>query len=238
MLEYAPRRPWVRRRWKRVALVALLMGVAAAGWWWRGEIDYAWQRAAYLRAQQRCLQFQAEPDRIAYEENPILAGQLLASDADYLPHIEKASHDGPRTLALWWPKAARDFPDAFNYTPHLGSKALLFLHERTTPGGRRVLVSMFMYVRAGQQTPLLTYETRISDAATWDAPPTLAGGRGSGVVDNVWNYYSTKPVRIYARPSRPHRRLPLHDRLRAWRATRRDRGTRDGCRTRHAAFLR
>lgn len=57
---------------------------------------------------------------------------------------------------------------------------------------------MSAYVRPGPQTPLFTYETRISDLATWDAPPRLAGGRGYGMVDNVWNYYSTKPVRIYA----------------------------------------
>lgn len=139
-------------------------------------------------------------NRVAYEESPIPAGQLLASDADYLPHIERASHDGPRTLALWWPKVARDFPDAFNYTRHTGPKRSA-LPPRTHDAGGTPRASLHVhlyYVRPEQQTPLLTYETRISDPATWDASPKLVGGRGSGEVDDVWNYFSTHPVRIYA----------------------------------------
>lgn len=196
MLEYAPRRPWVRRRWKRLTLIMLLLAVAMAAWWWRRDIAFAWKRSEYLRAQERCLAFGAEAGRVAYEEDPVHAGQVLASDRDYLG-VKAQGHDGERTLALWWPRAVVEFPDAYRYVRHTGPKALLFLHERTTPKGRRVLVCVTMYVRAGQPLSRLTFDTRVSDPATWGKAPGIAGGL-VGVVDNVWYYYSTKPVRIYA----------------------------------------
>ena len=197
LLDYAPPRPWARRYWKRLTPIVLLLAIAGTGWWWRRDLVHAWRRHAYLRAERRCLAFRPEPDRVAYEEDPARAGQLLAaSGTEYLPHVEQG-HDGPRTLALWWPKVVREFPDAFRHVQHPGRKALLFLHERTTPKGRRVLVCTMVYVRPDSPTPLLTFETRVSDPATWDLPPRVAGG-SLEVLENVWNYYSTKPVRIYA----------------------------------------
>ena len=202
-LGYAPRPAGLRGRWKRAAIaLAVLLPLAAAGWW-RKDIKAYFATAGLLRAQQRCLEFDPGPDRVAYEEDPAKAQALLAQP-EYLP--AKVDAQGSSTAALWWPKAVRDFPDATQFFSAKGNVGLLFLHERTTPGGRRVLVCGMAH-----PDPSLvggrSFGLRAIDPATRRTLPVTAGGQWVAFPE-FRSYVPGRPLRLYA--GRPDPADPSH----------------------------
>jgi hypothetical protein len=202
-LQYAPRRSGVRRRWKRVAIGLALLLPLGAGWWWRNDIKAYFATANLLRAQERCLEFDPGPDRVAYEENPARAQALLAQP-EYLP--AKVDVQGAITAAVWWPRVVREFPDATRFFSGKSNMGLLFLHERVTPGGRKVLVCAMVH-----PDPALTggrsFGLRAVDPATRRRLPETAGGLWT-VFPELDPYVDGRPLRVYA--GRPDPADPSH----------------------------
>jgi hypothetical protein len=210
-LDYAPPQRWLRRRWKRVALVSLLFLITAILWLKRRDIEGAYQRFAMLQTQQRCLQFQPDQGRVAYEEDLAKVNELLDHDRDYVP-VNVGPDDAPHTIALWCPTWIRDYPALRgNYglrgRHYKGPGALLFLHERTTPGGRRVLVCVEAYVRHEQPTTDIGIHVSVIQPGTGDAPPKHIGGH-LGILVYVGDIAPSRPLRIFA--GRPDPADPSH----------------------------
>lgn len=200
-LQYAPRPTWARRRGKRVALAAALCVLAAAGWWWRGDIKSAAVTAKLLYAQRQCMTFDAPDGQVVYDEDPARAQGLLGQP-DY---VSNPLPDG-KTGALWWPKAVRAFPEADRYFSGTPNKGLMFQHERTTPGGRRVLVTAMIWPQAGISSDL-GLGLRAVLPGTWKADPQTCGGLW-GALPEVGDYHAGRKLRVFA--GRPDPADPSH----------------------------
>jgi hypothetical protein len=130
---------------------------------------------------------------VAYEEDPAKAQALLALP-DYLP--AKADAQGTSTAALWWPKEVKGYPEATRYFSGKSNMGLMFLHERTTPKGRRMLVCGMIY----PDPKLLggrSFGVRAVDRATLRQAPDTAGGHWF-VFPNFDNFHPDRPLRVYA----------------------------------------
>ena len=123
-----------------VLLITLVAAALLAGWYAR---VYA-RRAALLRMQQACLDYNPPAETVVYEENPEHAWELLGRGGagEYVP-IPAGGSGGAgappiaghvpsvwREMKRWAMPAGGNGPQA----------AVLFLHERRTPAGQRLLV--------------------------------------------------------------------------------------------------
>jgi hypothetical protein len=192
-LEYASRPGWVRRRWRRATLVILLLGAIIAGGWCRHSITWAVRRGLLLRAQRQCLDFNAQPGRVVYEEDVARASELL-KQPDYRP--TKLGPDGQRIGAAWWPAEIRNYPEA-SLWPNggAGEEALLFLHERKTASGQSVLVSVKAWM--DRRLRRVQFGSRAVSLATWNSDSQTVGGLHGGAFE-ISDYYERTPLRIYA----------------------------------------
>jgi len=131
---YARELPWYRRRrprrWLLTCLLAAL-GVAAGR-----LVPVGWGYARAVYCQQRCLTYAAPPDQVVYEDDPVEAAGLLAIGRDYLPCPMLG--DTP-AAAVHVPPPWAGSP-AWHGPPH--ARAVLYLHERRSPGGNRRLVAI------------------------------------------------------------------------------------------------
>jgi hypothetical protein len=194
-LEYASRQSWMRRRWRRMALMVLLVCALAAGLWYRHDIDWAVRRGWLLQAQRQCLNFNMLPTRVAYEEDAARSVELLSSHGDYRP--AKLDAAGQRVGAMWWPKEVQNYPEASRYfSGQSGDAALLFLHERKTRSGLAVLVCAMAWMDRTGSYPLVRFGVRAVTPATWQTDLQTAGGLGAFPIDVV-RYYERTPLRMY-----------------------------------------
>src|SRR4051812_35258603 len=100
-LPHAP--PRRRRRWpRRVGLVLLLAGIAAAGVW-QGKPLY--RQAQYLAWQRRCLTYTRPADMVVYEEDWTRAGVLLDQPDYGWTYFGPSTHPPPPNVghmpAVW-----------------------------------------------------------------------------------------------------------------------------------------
>src|SRR4051812_9521761 len=133
LLDYAPVAPWHRRRGRRVFVLLLIVGAVVIAW--RPAVGV---HGEFLRGGRVASLFYSgrgdapAAGTVAFEQDPVLAAPLYGGwRFDYgrfdLPYSPMASG------AVRIPEAVRRlFPDRDN--------AVLFLHERATPGGVRRLV--------------------------------------------------------------------------------------------------
>jgi hypothetical protein len=191
-LNYAPRPRTSRKRRVRLAAVLLLCAGAVAAWWWRGDIKAAAATAKLLQAQRRCMTFDAPTGLVAYEEDAARA-QALLGQPHYLP---STLQDGTTTAALWWPTPVQEFPDADRFFVGAPNKALLFLHERTTPGGRRVLVTAMAWPKPGVLGDV-SLGFRAVLPASWNTPPQTAGGLWAAQPE-LGRFHGERRLRILA----------------------------------------
>jgi hypothetical protein len=243
-LEYAPA---VRsRRWVyRAVFASLLLGLCFGGWKWGPT---GWRRAEVLYWQHECLQFSLPPDAVVYEEDPAGVAALLAGNPQYHPYPFKRRSSqhaapSPATAAALgvsdWDKLTAALPGFYSppimqgprgyvfFTPTAlpGSPppvikpAVIFLHERTSPGGHRRLVCVSYGSQddtfSAQFVHGLNCDTFTVAPGTWGRPPAL--------IPNGWGYdilteWPRKPplVRIFAGQADPNDRAHFTIRYQIW----------------------
>jgi hypothetical protein len=96
-------------RGRRVVLIVLLLAAAIGGAWYRNDITWAVRRGLLLRAQKQCMEFEAKPTRVVYEEDATKARELL-TQKDYRPTVLDAA--GQQTGAMYWPGEVQKYPEA------------------------------------------------------------------------------------------------------------------------------
>jgi hypothetical protein len=133
LLEYAPRLPmrW-RKLVRRLALVLVLLAASGAGWRWGPQ---QWRRMQEYRRQRKCMTYTAAPERIVYEEDPKCAENLLSGNLEYR---RGRALNGGAAVAMFVPAWLPADPNASGF-----HEALLFMHERTSPAGKRRLVKVW-----------------------------------------------------------------------------------------------
>ncbi|HET6247653.1 MAG TPA: hypothetical protein VFE47_08155 [Tepidisphaeraceae bacterium] len=144
-LSYAPRPR--RRSRRRVALFSVLIVLAVTAVVTRKWEKAAWQQGVYLYWQHRCMTYTAPADKIVYEDDPVAATRLIATGANYYPPGRLLFNES------WWPTPPRSWrPPALYAAPELDHVSIspieragtLFIHERSTIGGVRKLVVVWI----------------------------------------------------------------------------------------------
>ena len=140
-LDYAPasRLPWYRRQRLHRRLIALGLLVALSALAWRGPA--LWRQAHDWLLIRRCLSFHMPTEKLVFDGDPTRARALVAADPDYRSEIDR-DHDVNNPVAsyapsLWLSLMSRLDNTSSNF--HL-APPLVFMHERTTPQGKRFLV--------------------------------------------------------------------------------------------------
>jgi len=207
-LDYAPAPP-KRRKWlRRSVFLIFLLGVGAVCWRWGGA---AWHQARLLYWQRQCLRYTAPANQIVYEEDPVNAAKLMATDAQYAPYPLKRRTQSesftaaPVNAAAYVPACWARFESASNplVSLQLGRAygAIVFLHERVAPSGHRRLVSVRYFPDIDTFVAAFingyNYSTETITAATLRSPPTPA--MRAYAIDVLSGYPRHPPmVRMYA----------------------------------------
>lgn len=131
-IEYAPPLPR-HRRWIQRVLLPLLAGAALVSAYWWGP--RAWYRLQLAYAERQCSAYVAAPNTIVYTEDPADVKRLAATSVGYRP----APGGGGSVFLV--PQAWSKFYGLLS-PPGFQSRGTVFLHERRTPGGRRMLVAI------------------------------------------------------------------------------------------------
>jgi hypothetical protein len=134
LLEYSPRskRSRSRKVAGRIVLVLAIFAFAGAIWRWGPR---EWKHLGEYRLQRQCMAYSGPPQQVVYEEDPERAERLLAGQSAY--HRGR-SHQTDTPVAMHvppWMSSTLDW--------RTGREALLFMHERSTPGGKRRLVRVW-----------------------------------------------------------------------------------------------
>jgi hypothetical protein len=128
-LDYAQLPRWYRRRiWRRGLAVGLLFLLALVGLWYR-QLILGFARLHYYES--RCLTYELPETQAAFEIDPEKGNKLLKLSPDYCTT--------PYSVYLFPSSLA-----AYDPTQVPGWGAVIFLHERTSPAGKRRLVGVFL----------------------------------------------------------------------------------------------
>jgi hypothetical protein len=187
-LDYAPsdtlRR---RRRVRRVVLSLILLALAAVGFWYGPT---AWRRARNFYAVRYACGYAAPADTVVYSEGPGTARPLLAN-----PPAGGGGGGATRPAATVAPD-----PAAFTRLAAVADAGylrlfaprgpvpgpLVFLHERTAPDGRRLLVAVRLsgltYYPWDGGTLACGYDVLLLRPTDWQSPGGVAIVRGWGGV--------------------------------------------------------
>jgi hypothetical protein len=126
-LDYVPSPPLRRRRLiRRGILLVTLVGVCIAGYRWGPQ---GFHKALFLYHQPRCLAYTAPPEQVVFDSDPARVA-ILAQDPNFVISGGCAFRKPP---ADWQAVCAGLSPIA------APTSALLFLHERTSGGIRRLI---------------------------------------------------------------------------------------------------
>jgi hypothetical protein len=141
-LEYAPGAPIRRRRRiRRVLVLLVLIGVGLAVWRWGPG---AWKHVTLLYWQRQCMNYQVQSDVLLYENDPVKAAALLRPpDSDYVPMTLYMQPHTVVTQAIYYPRSLREFEARTTKTFRPMGSAIIYLHERRTPAGKRRLVVVY-----------------------------------------------------------------------------------------------
>lgn len=135
-LDYAKRPAWHRRkRVRRWVVVGIIGALFVVGYLNRGRLRSLWDETTLAWVQWRCLHASFSENTVMYEEDAAIGRKLLA-DSHYMTLSQGAM---ARTPELWYALKARLGPRTFLW-PQEWPGALIFLHERYTPSGERLLV--------------------------------------------------------------------------------------------------
>jgi hypothetical protein len=148
-LDYGLAPPRKQKRILRIVIVGVVLLLGAASWKWGTLV---WNRAPMLFWQRQCMRYTASPDEVVYEEDPVEAQKLLSRGYVRYKLTRGGSPDPTPADPLF--AAAAPHPNCWKRlnavanvrapvmgnVAGLGSGAIIFLHERTTPQGTRRLV--------------------------------------------------------------------------------------------------
>ncbi len=135
-LEYAPKPALLRRRWRAIVVILTIALVSLCGFVWREKLSAIWLNYQELRAQRIWLKYQIDPNRVVYDDDPERASELAT-----LPDYFDFKKDDGAHVTMWHP----NINDPHWSTSNMTDGALLFLHERITEGGRRLLTTVHLY---------------------------------------------------------------------------------------------
>ncbi|HWE03972.1 MAG TPA: hypothetical protein VG326_16325 [Tepidisphaeraceae bacterium] len=163
----APKARGLRRAaiWLLIGFVPI--GAALVYRNWEDVKKYA-GRAGELWDQRRCLVYSAPADQIVYTEDRDEAKRLLGLSGYFSPHDNGRPDD---VFAAYAP------PEYVKVHGKDAEHAVLFLHERRTPDGKRVLV-LVSYECTLMVWPVCTFGTRELATLTTDPPPSQHGLAG------------------------------------------------------------
>ena len=191
-LSYAPRLPWHRRRSSRrvAALIASLL-VTAAAWRWGPT---GWRHVRLLYWQRQCLAYVAPADQVVLDDDPIVAAALLKREG-----YRNLAGAGSPPVAGFVPRC---WAEAMRATTGPPAGSVLFLHERTSPGGQRRLVILQL---PGSGTPPLTGSgiPALIEPATLTAAPKFHNAVISADVDVSWPDLPRRSTRLFAGQADP-----------------------------------
>jgi hypothetical protein len=219
-LDYAPA-PRNRRWIYRVIFASLLVGLSLVAWKWGPAW---WRRAEILYWQHECLQFSLSPDTVVHEEDPTDAAALLAGPK-YHPYplqrhsSSQAAPSRATAAALGvtdWNKLTTVLPVPL---PPLIKPAIIFLHERVSPGGHRRLVCVRYSPRgdtfAAEFIQEFNCDTFTVTPGTWSQPPIYTP---QGWLYDIETGWPRKPplVRIFAGQLDPNDPAHFTIRYRMW----------------------
>jgi hypothetical protein len=202
-LEYAPRRPFVRRRWKSLTLLALLLLAIMGTIVFRAQLRTTYSRINLLRLQRNCLTFTAPPGQIAYDETPDAAALL---NRPGYRQVGVGARTGARLIG-WQPVEFTQFWPLVRHPTAKGNGAVLFLGERVSPKGNRRLVYLagdpLSMSSAGRLVPFEAYEVELG---TWNTNPIPRNGLAQIMIE--FSEIRGQPLRIYA--GQPDPKDPSH----------------------------
>ena len=184
-------------------MLALLAVVAVAVIVWRRDITWAYDRTRYLYVQHRCLTFDPPAQTIGYEEDVLRAARLWEDDG----YSRVVDRNGNTAAALWWPREVKDWFAAMAWRPRQPPPALVFLHERTTPKGKRALV-IATVTRPSGRPDWVGFQIDAMPRATWRPSRSYVAGLSSNLDkppfdrDSATPRGTAPPLRVYA--GRPH----------------------------------
>ena len=177
-LHYEPRKSLVRRRWKRVVLMTLLVAIAFSLFWWRRTIQLYARHARVMYVQRQALDYTIDPDRIVYDERP---SAMLTDKGGSIQLHPRANGEN---VMLWDPKVCD--PLMGNVPPGIlpkSPRAMLFLHERATQSGRKLLLVVYATIEPPNQyhptESLMFHMQELTPAVDWQHGIYPANGLGT-----------------------------------------------------------
>ena len=115
---------------------------------------------AVLAAERQCLSYSPAPDVLVYTEDPVEAAGLIRDGGAAFTRAANLRSDAPRgwvpPVRIVAPKFYGDYLGGLYPRASGAQGALLFLHERTTPGGAKHVVAVHFAVDTGFRN---THET-------------------------------------------------------------------------------
>jgi hypothetical protein len=157
-LDYAPAAPLRRRRFiRRTVAIVMIAGLTFASLHWGQEF---WTKALFLHHQRGCLRYTAPPEQVIFDSDPARVA-VLAKDKNFVISGGCAYRKPPPDWeAMWAGLSPR--------VPITKPSAVIFLHERTVGGIRRLIV--VERTAAANESPLFLpgydVDTRAIDPAT------------------------------------------------------------------------
>ncbi len=148
----ARRRRW---RWWLLAIVAILCG---CGIYWRAQVKTYWAQGQYLLKQRQCLRHELPADFIVFTDQKEEATALLSQKGRY-----DQLDSSPLVAAGYRMQTYLDIAQG-TWTQ------TAFLHERCTPAGERVLVTVNL---VGRNERGLHVVANALNLATWKPGSTL-----------------------------------------------------------------
>jgi hypothetical protein len=163
-LDYAPKPQALRgARARRAAIIIGALIVLAATIW---VAPRAYQRWQVIRLQRACAAYTAPPTQVVHETDPAQIPALLASPLNYRGSVATGQ--------------AFLIPPVYGKLVVSQSVGTAFLHERTTPGGERRLVTVDLYGAMASGKDMSLLGTVLDLSARGNAPracATLGDGR-------------------------------------------------------------
>jgi hypothetical protein len=109
-------------------------------------------RVAFLATRKQCLAYAPPAGAVVYDEDPAEASRILRDGVAGFSRAMAINEDAPRgwvpPVQAVIPKSFTDFQSwVFSRAPRGWTEPLLFLHERTAPGGKKYLVAVQLSLR-------------------------------------------------------------------------------------------
>jgi hypothetical protein len=168
-LNYAPLP--LRRKMRYVCAFIGIMLLGIAIWHWGSRV---WNHMATLYWQQYYMNYLPPKQQIVYEEGPVQAKHLMATNYHYKPVWIREDHSGataPSWIGLYLPSNGYiDFP-----------QPCLFIHERKTASGNERLIVVSLSIDYASDHSRTLYISAVNIAPIkWFSGPTSTPAEGYG----------------------------------------------------------